>query len=727
MKMYLIFFLLMVFLLAGSAHADDDWTKILSHPSARDEHATAYLEGDQVVMFGGHDFSGLDGETWTYDLGQNAWIQVETSTSPAARYCHSMAWLGGDQALMFGGNTFTSDTWVFDLGANEWVEKAPAANPGYRTDHAMAYIGDDQVLLFGGYDIGGYDDETWVYDLSEDTWTQMFPTGNPGIRRWHAMAYIGEDKVLLFGGSDTHLNDETWIYDLSEDTWTQILPTTSPSPRWDHDMAYVGDDQVVLFGGYDNVGPTSNETWVYDLSDSAWTLMTPATGPSARELHAMSYIGGDQVLLFGGDDGAFWADDTWVYDLSANTWTQMIPPASPSERHSHAMASLGGDQALLFGGYCAVPLGNSDETWTYDLSEQIWTQMSPPTAPSARRRHAMAHIGTDQVLLFGGYDSSRDDETWVYDLNADTWTQMMPAAYPSARYRHAMAWVGGDQVVLFGGDDGSSDDETWIYDLSEDNWTQKFPSTQPSARRDHAMAFIGGDQALLFGWDNQTWLYDLSANTWTQVALSTGPAASIYLHAMALLRDGQVLMFGGHDYTVPVGDTWVFDISDSNWTQLAPANSPSERYLPTMANLGSGQVVMFGGYGDDFLDETWEYGSSGDLTPPDAIDDLAIALEDGSKSATGNMCLWWSEPYDEVGVSRYVVYRSTDPSSTGDSIAGTFDTTYTDVGVAGDTLSNYFYVVEAVDSTGNRSEESNQVGEFDRRMTNVAELIAEGG
>jgi len=704
-------------LLTRSVHAADDWTKILSHPSGRCDHALAYLGGDQVVVFGGHDIGGADGETWTYDLGENAWIQVETSTSPAARYCHSMAWLGGDQALMFGGNTFTSDTWIYDLGANNWTQMTPATNPGYRTDHAMAYIGDDQVLLFGGYDDGGYDDETWVYDLSEDSWTQMFPATNPGIRRWHAMASIGGDQVVMFGGDENHLNDETWVYDLSANTWTQIIPAVSPSARWDHDMASIGGDQVVLFGGYDNIAPTSDETWIYDLSDSTWTLMATDTKPSVRRDHAIALIGGDQVVLFGGDAGGFSAE-TWIYDLSDSAWTEMIPPASPLERHSHAMASLGTDQALLFGGYRPIPLGNSAETWLYDLSEEQWFQMSPPTRPSARRRHAVVCIGTDQALLFGGDDGSRDDETWLYDLGTDTWTQMMPATNPSARSRHAMAWLGGDQVVLFGGDDGSSDDETWVYDLSDENWTQKFPSTHPSARRDHAMASLGSDRALLFGWDNQTWLYDLSENTWTQVAMTTGPAASIYLHAMALLRDGQVLMFGGHDYSVTVGDTWIFDISDSNWTQMSPSNYPSERRLHAMANLGSGQVVMFGGYGDDFLDETWIYGSSGDLTSPEAIDDLAINLADGSKSLSGNMYLSWGEPYDESGISRYVVYRSTDPSVTGDSIAGALDTTYTDAGAAGDTLSNHFYIVKAVDAAGNRSVESNRVGEFDRQLIN---------
>ena len=95
---------------------------------------------------------------------------------------------------------------------------------------------------------------------------------------------------------------------------------------------------------------------------------------------------------------------------------------------------------------------------------------------------------------------------------------------------------------------------------------------------------------------------------------------------------------------------------------------------------------------------------------PMAIDDLAGTL-------TGdNIHLEWTEPYSECGVTRYVVYRSTAPGSLGDSLAGTVDTVYTDMGAAGDVGSNYFYAVKAVDAGGQKSGESNKVGEFDRDL-----------
>ena len=65
-----------------------------------------------------------------------------------------------------------------------------------------------------------------------------------------------------------------------------------------------------------------------------------------------------------------------------------------------------------------------------------------------------------------------------------------------------------------------------------------------------------------------------------------------------------------------------------------------------------------------------------------------------------------------------MIYRSTSPGSSGDSLAGTTDTTYLDMGAAGTVGTNYFYTVKAVDEAGHKSNESNRVGEFDIGLTN---------
>jgi hypothetical protein len=68
-------------------------------------------------------------------------------------------------------------------------------------------------------------------------------------------------------------------------------------------------------------------------ADDDWNLKNPATKPSPRFEHAMSYVSPDHVLLFGGSDGSY-NNETWIYDLNDNTWTQKI------HRHSRLPGQL---------------------------------------------------------------------------------------------------------------------------------------------------------------------------------------------------------------------------------------------------------------------------------------------------------------------------------------------------------------------------------------------------
>ncbi len=299
--------------------------------------------------------------------------------------------------------------------------------------------------------------------------------------------------------------------------WSQKSPSSYPSARGDHAAAAVyGTRKIILFGGND--GSYDDETWVYDLNDHTWTDKTPSprpsSYPSARIMHAMASIyGDDKVLLFGGWD-SYYDDETWVYDLSDDKWTQK--QTAPFDRRLHAMASIyGDDKVLVFGGYRS---GAKSDTWVYDLSDDSWTQKS--SGPSARYEHAMASVyNDDKIVLFGG--TSGSDETWVYDLNLNSWTRKYPTTRPNGRYNHAMATIHGtDEILLYGG--SSSSDETWLYDLNdgaEGTWTQKFPSIDPWSRVGHTMAGVYGIDKVLFfggGWSSlysDTWVYSYSLPT----------------------------------------------------------------------------------------------------------------------------------------------------------------------------------------------------------------------
>ncbi|MDD3732293.1 MAG: Ig-like domain-containing protein, partial [candidate division Zixibacteria bacterium] len=111
--------------------------------------------------------------------------------------------------------------------------------------------------------------------------------------------------------------------------------------------------------------------------------------------------------------------------------------------------------------------------------------------------------------------------------------------------------------------------------------------------------------------------------------------------------------------------------------------------------------------------------------PPVAVSDLTIQIVSDAIQLS-----WSAVTTDMAGyaatIDRYVIYRGTsayfDPAPT-DSIGTTDELTlsFTDndiggVNVVGDTLVQYFYTIVAVDIYGNRSGNSNRVGEYDYQI-----------
>jgi hypothetical protein len=117
------------------------------------------------------------------------------------------------------------------------------------------------------------------------------------------------------------------------------------------------------------------------------------------------------------------------------------------------------------------------------------------------------------------------------------------------------------------------------------------------------------------------------------------------------------------------------------------------------------------------------------VAPPAAITDLTIVILGDSIQLS-----WSPTTLDTTGfpttIDHYVVYRGTLAYFTpgpSDSIAGTNDltTTFADnntngANVVGDTTTQYFYVVAAVDVFGNRSLVSNRVGEYDYQLVTTS-------
>jgi hypothetical protein len=305
------------------------WEKMspLDQPDGRRGHVTSSIYGtDKVLLFGGYN-GGYYDDTWVYDLSDDQWTNMGVASDhPSARHSFAMAFISETyKIILFGGTSLSgldNETWMYDLTNNTWLRLKPLNSPSAREYHELEPVyNDDKVVLFGGFDGTDYLDDTWVYDLSDNEWVKMIPTEKPSPRKGHEMATIyGSDEMVFFGGNESGLFtvDDTWTYDVGSDEWIEKNPTgDKPLPRRGHGMGCVYDTDFVLLFGPDD------QTWIYDLSDNSWTQKTPTIQPSPRYItHGMAPIfNDDKVVMFGGgfDNNGTIIDlnDTWVFDLAS--------------------------------------------------------------------------------------------------------------------------------------------------------------------------------------------------------------------------------------------------------------------------------------------------------------------------------------------------------------------------------------------------------------------------
>ena len=328
--------------------------------------------------------------------------------------------------------------------------------------------------------------------------------------------------------------------------------------------------------------------------------------PSPRIHFGMAYDAeSDRIILFGGTSegegvGDLY-DDTWSYDLNLNTWTDMNPAEAPSPRSDFAMAyDAESDRVVAFGG---DPL--SDKTWAYDYNTNTWRNMSPVTRPSAGAGPMAYDAESDRVVLFLAWTGAPDNETWTYDFNSNTWTKMEPTTRPSPRTFSAMAYdAESDRVILFGGITGGDNDETWAYDFNTNTWTKMEPAARPSPRHSHALAYDAeSDRVVLFGGhlpgfpqqvhSDETWAYDFNTNTWTRMEPPTQPLKLAHHNLAYDAESDRVVLFGGDDpdSSVHSDETWAYDLNANTWTDLSPVRSPSEAQN-LQAEAGDARVLL---------------------------------------------------------------------------------------------------------------------------------------
>jgi hypothetical protein len=383
--------------------------------------------------------------------------------TPVARSGHAAAYDPiRDRMLVFGGTTaapfYDSPNEVSSLalaGAPAWTEAMPGAqSPAGRWDHAAIYDPvRDRMFVLGG--------ATWAYDGSlnptNDTWQAPFsgtsgwsvhaPNGTPPQDRYgHTAIYDPvRDRVVIFGGkadfSDSF--NDTWGLSLADPlTWSPITPGAMPTSRWDHAAIYDPiRDRMLIFGGYYVHGhfPLRSLSALSLGGSPAWTSLSPAGGPSARQgLSAIYDPPRDRMVVFGGMNGSTRFGDVWALSLSGEpVWTSLTPPGpAPAPRNGHsAIYDPVRDRMVVFGGSDGTSaLG---DIWALSLSGTPgWSLLDPGgPQPSPRYEHSAVYDALrDRMVVFGGWDGyNRYTDSWALAWGTTVGAPVLPRTPGASR------------------------------------------------------------------------------------------------------------------------------------------------------------------------------------------------------------------------------------------------------------------------------------------------------
>lgn len=293
--------------------------------------------------------------------------------------------------------------------------------------------------------------------------------------------------------------------------WQQISATPAPIVAGEYAMAY-GNGTIVLYGGNATGWPYENSTWEFDGTD--WTEITTSGQPNA--VYGMNMVYDDNsgvFFLFGGsDDTDATLAETWTFNPTNDTWTQLSPTNSPPARTYAQMVYTGSGtttEIYLFGGNGTTTYYN--DVWRYNGSD--WSQVTTGgTSPTARTHHAIAYDPTtDTILLFGGRDATGTllADSWALDLSNDTWSQDISSG-PSARMAHGLAYDATEDVfVLVGGTNNDGDtilNDTWHYD-STSGWVAASPTQAAPNAAYHLLVYDSTNDASILFTNGETWEY----------------------------------------------------------------------------------------------------------------------------------------------------------------------------------------------------------------------------
>lgn len=286
------------------------------------------------------------------------------------------------------------------------------------------------------------------------------------IARFECNGLATHGRLWVLGGFNrwtTEASPRSDSYDPATNSWRRLADMPQSIS---HAPAIVEGDRIWLFGGFvgNNPGPSTDNVWIYDISDDAWAAGPDL--PAARGGGGAALVG-RTIHFFGGASrppgasGFTDQDDHWALDLDDRAAGWQRRADLPSLRNHIAGVALGG-YAYAIGGQRAndETSGNSSLVERYDPDTDTWRRMAPLPAPRGHTT-ASTFASGGRIIVIGGVNNAflASAEVTSYDPAADAWTQHQPL--PAGR-KTPIAGEIDDRLVVTTGNNGGGHADTWI-------------------------------------------------------------------------------------------------------------------------------------------------------------------------------------------------------------------------------------------------------------------------
>jgi N-acetylneuraminic acid mutarotase len=423
--------------------------------------------------------------------------------------------------------------------------------------------------------------------------------------------------VIVAGGADRAFQpiSSAELYNPATGTW---MPAGSlNTARTAYASALLSNGKVLVTGGFGADFHALAGAELYDPATGIWTTTTSMT--VRRFNHVAVLLPDGMVLVSGGkDETGIPICNSEVYDPATDNWS--VVGALNEGRTDFTATLLTDGKVLTVGGQGLSEVLGSTEV--YDRTTRTWTATGRLSTP--RDGSTASLLPDGKVLMAGGEDFASDHLSTAELYDPDTGAWSLTGAMSAPRSRHTATLLRNGTVMVAGGLGGSSPNNAVarveLYDPATGSWTTT--GSLLNGRVDHGAALLRDGKVLVagghIGFDTNVVavitataeLFDPATGTWAPTgAMGTNRSG----FSMTLLPNGQVLIAGGGNSNGLIAGAELYDPATARWTPTGPLRAPRAGHTATL--LPNGKVLVAGGSEPDAKPQTDTF-SSAELYDP---------------------------------------------------------------------------------------------------------------